>query len=174
MTEVVLGIGTNEGNRLGLIRQAIQLLEKQLEELLAISSIYETKPWGFEADQDFYNLVAVYRTAKSVDELLVCTQAIEQQLGRQQKSTGTGYSSRPMDIDILFFGNKVINKHNLVVPHEKMLDRKFVMVPLSEVYGDFTHPLLSKKVKVLAELCSDIDEPKRVIDKSLIVNQQNK
>lgn len=151
---------------------AISSIKQHVGDSLIYSSIYETKAWGYNSDNDYWNMIVVVQTALTPQEILNVTQGIEKEMGRTQKSVNATYSDRVIDIDIVLFGNKVINNSKLVVPHEKMLERKFVMIPLSEVYGQFVHPTALKTIAELAECCSDVDEPLKVIDKLQVLTEQ--
>ena len=100
--------------------------------LVRCSSFIETAPWGFVSEHPFLNAVALFRTTLSPRELLTVTQDIERQLGRRQKSNGT-YADRPIDIDILLYGDAVIDEPDLKIPHPLMHERDFVMRPLNEI-----------------------------------------
>ena len=133
MTDIYLSLGSNLGDRHTLLLAAIEALVERVGRLVASSSFIETEPWGFESPHRFMNAVVHMRTELSPRELLAETQAIERQLGRTQKSEGNIYHDRPIDIDILLYGDEHINEHDLVIPHPRMYDRDFVMRPLSEL-----------------------------------------
>lgn len=126
-----------------------------LGEDFCYSSVYETEAWGFDADQQFLNLVLRFHTSLLPEELLEEIHSIEKKLGRIRSNLKTGYESRPIDIDILFWGDKIINTENLVVPHPQLQYRKFVLVPLNEIAADYFHPVLKKHIQQLLLECSD-------------------
>ena len=144
MNETTLSIGGNLGNRLENIRQALGYIEDRIGKIKQRSSVYESEPWGFEAEHRFLNAVVVVETALSPEALLREAQEIENIMGRTRN--GSGYSSRTMDIDILFFNDDVINMPALTVPHPRLHERRFVLVPLAEVMPDRVHPVLGKSV----------------------------
>ena len=135
MTEidVYLGLGSNLGDRHTLLLKALERLVQRVGRLVRCSSFIETEPWGFASEHRFLNAVALFRTTLTPRELLTATQDIERQLGRQEKSDGT-YHDRPIDIDILLYGDAVIDEADLKIPHPRMQERDFVMRPLREIH----------------------------------------
>ena len=131
--DVYLGLGSNLGDRHTLLLKAIDLLAQQVGRLVRCSSFIETEPWGFASEHRFLNAVALFRTTLTPRELLTATQAIERQLGRREKSNGA-YHDRPIDIDILLYGDAVIDEPDLKIPHPLMQERDFVMRPLREIH----------------------------------------
>lgn len=132
-TDVYLGLGSNLGDRHTLLLKAIDLLAQHVGRLVRCSSFIETEPWGFASEHRFLNAVALFRTTLTPHELLTATQDIERQLGRREKSNGT-YHDRPIDIDILLYGDAVIDEPDLKIPHPRMQERDFVMRPLREIH----------------------------------------
>ena len=132
LTDVYLGLGSNLGDHHAQLLAAIELLTQRVGRLVRCSSFIETAPWGFVSEHPFLNAVALFRTTLSPRELLTVTQDIERQLGRRQKSNGT-YADRPIDIDILLYGDAVIEEPDLKIPHPLMHERDFVMRPLNEI-----------------------------------------
>jgi 2-amino-4-hydroxy-6-hydroxymethyldihydropteridine diphosphokinase len=153
MNQVYLLIGGNLGNRFHILEQAKELICNSFGVLIKESSIYESEPWGFDADQNFLNQVVVISTEfKPIDVLDKCLD-IENKLGRVRESEN--YSSRTMDIDILFIDDKTINIERLIVPHEHLHKRRFTLEPLNDLIPDFTHPILNKTIKQLLLDCDD-------------------
>ncbi len=143
MTDLYLSLGSNLGDRHMLMLKALEALVQRVGVLVRCSSFIETEPWGFESDHPFLNAVALYRTTLTPREVLTETQAIERELGRQQKSKDT-YADRPIDIDILLYGQERVQEPDLQIPHPLMLDRPFVMKPLAEVAPKLADELLSR------------------------------
>ena len=148
---VYLGLGSNEGNRAALLEQAIALLAEKAGTVVSRSSILETEPWGFASEHKFLNMVVAIDTSLSPTRLLDVTQRIERRLGRRKK-TSSNYQDRPIDIDILLYGNRIIHTTRLDVPHPLILQREFVWRPLLEIAPDIlwplTHQPLSKEIEI--------------------------
>lgn len=139
---IFFGIGTNLGNREDNLREALRLLNERVGVQLACSSIYRSAPLGFESDNEFANIVVAYRTDCSAEELLLITQQIERDMGRTHKSINGIYHDRVIDIDLLqaiqYSKNVTCNSPTLILPHPRMQERDFVMIPLREVYQVLT------------------------------------
>ncbi len=140
---VYLSLGANLGKREETIDKAVELLTAQVGPLIRRSSFFYSKPWGFESEHDFCNICASFDTALAPTSLLHITQQIEKELGRMKKSQNGNYSDRLIDIDILLYGDLIIDTPELTIPHKNMQERDFVMVPLHEIAPDL--PVFSKK-----------------------------
>lgn len=125
---------------------AAALLAERVGDVLALSDLYETEPWGFESENLFINAVVVLSTTFSPFELLDMTREIEIEMGRKQKSDGA-YHDRVIDIDILMMDDIVIESERLNLPHPLMHKRAFVMDPMVEVAPDLIHPLLGRSMR---------------------------
>ena len=140
---VFLGIGSNLGHREANLRQALELLHERVGECLACSSIYRSAPQGFVSENQFANIVIVCQTDHSPEQVLQITQAIEREMGRTEKSVNCIYHDRIIDIDLLMAyqgdaqwtnGEEIVcNTETLTLPHPRMQERDFVMIPLREV-----------------------------------------
>ena len=146
MSFVYLGLGTNLGEKDRNLTNAMEVLSSEVGVILRKSSFYNSKPWGFESDNDFLNMVVLVETDLLPLELLVKTQAIERNLGRTAKS-GEGYVDRLIDIDILLYDNLIINQPTLKIPHYLMVKRNFVLIPLIEIAPELVDPVSNKKFK---------------------------
>ena len=135
MADIYLSLGSNLGDRHTLLLSAIEALIGRVGRLVASSSFIETEPWGFQSPHRFMNAVVLMQTELSPRQLLAVTQDIEKQLGRTAKSDGGVYHDRPIDIDILLYGDLHINQPDLIIPHPRMYQRDFVMRPLNEIRG---------------------------------------
>ena len=150
---IYLGLGTNLGDRQENLTRAIEALSLALGTCKAQSSFLETEPWGFESDNGFLNCVVAFDTELTPTELLDTTERIERELGRTVKSTGGNYHDRLIDIDILLYGNTVIESERLTIPHPLMHLRDFVLMPLAEIAPNTVHPTLGKSIAgLLAEI----------------------
>ena len=153
MAKVYFLLGGNIGNREELLTEAIRKMSILVGEFIQTSSLYETEPWGFTHEQNFLNQVAVFESELSPLDILDRTQAIEKELGRVRKTTQ--YCERTIDIDILFYGDEMIENERLSVPHPRIQERLFALCPLEEIIPDYQHPKLQKSIKVLKEECPD-------------------
>lgn len=166
---VVLLIGGNQGDRLALLMMAIREIANRIGTVSVASSIYETEPWGFEAEQSFLNQALVVDTDLDASTVLDLALEIEKDLGRvrpedtakkDSKAEQRSYSSRPIDIDLIFYNSDVVENDRLVLPHPRMQQRRFVLQPLAQIIPDFRHPILRKTMSDLLEECSDKCEVK--------------
>lgn len=160
MNQVFLLIGGNLGNRFGLLNAAKEAISKNVGVILKESSIYETAPWGFEAEQDFLNQVIIVSTSLEPIKVLRKCQIIEDKLGRLRQSKQ--YASRTMDIDILFYNDEIIDIPDLTIPHKQLHKRKFTLEPLIEIAKDFKHPIFNKTLIEILKNCNDISFVKRL------------
>ncbi len=147
-------LGSNMGDRMDYIRRGIALLGSSLGTITEMSSVYESEPWGFDHPTWFLNQVVALETNLDAEELLEGTQRIEQELGRIRMHTA-GYQARTIDIDILLYGNDVINISGLVIPHPRMAGRMFVLKPMAEIAPKLMHPVLGQTMEYLRNHCVD-------------------
>lgn len=151
---VIVGLGSNLGDRFEALQRALELIREEAGEITAASSVWETEPWGFEADEQFLNMVIVIETRLEPKRLLQLFRSIEGRMGRK-KSGGGKYESRIIDIDILFWEGRVISLPGLEVPHPKIAGRRFVLEPLAEVAPAAVHPETGLTVTEMLQLCDD-------------------
>ena len=145
---IYLGLGSNLGDRMGTLSMAVERLSQRVT-ITGVSSVYETEPLGFKEQPLFLNAVVSAMTELDTFELLRFTKQIESDLGRKP---GFRNAPRPIDIDILFYGDLVTQTPELTIPHPAVAERAFVLVPLVEIAPEFVHPLSQRKlVELLAE-----------------------
>ena len=146
---VYLGLGSNTGDKKMNLMRAIDLLSLALGSQATLSSIIESEPWGYESSNSYLNCVATFDTTLTPTQLLDTTEDIEKQIGRTQKSIDGQYSDRPIDIDILFYGNETVETPRLTIPHPLLHKRDFVLSPMKEIAPEFVHPLLGFTIEEL-------------------------
>lgn len=136
LTEAAIGLGANLGDRPQAIRQALERLDDgDAVRVTAVSSFYETAPWGDLDQPPFLNACALVRTRLSARDLLARCLAIEAALGREREKSRR-WGPRPIDLDVLFWGDAAIDEPGLTLPHPRMMERAFVMIPLAEIAPD--------------------------------------
>lgn len=160
--QVVTILGSNSGDKYRLMEQAISLLTEKAGKMILASSYYETAPWGFECEENFLNRIAVFETELCPESFLQAALDTEKQLGRKRSADGPRYTSRPIDIDILFYGTEVIDTPTLTVPHPRLAERSFVLTPLYEILPNFIHPVFHKSIRSLWEECPDRLEVRKI------------
>ena len=131
--QVYLGLGSNLGDKVWNLSEAIRLIAERVGQVVRQSSFIETEPWGFRSDNTFLNAVILCETDKTPREVLLITQQIERDMGRRQKSVSVGYIDRTIDIDILLYDDLTVDEPDLKIPHPLMHERDFVMRPLEEI-----------------------------------------
>ncbi len=158
--QVVLSLGSNLGNKQENIQLAIDLIHNSVGTVIKISKLYQSPSWGFESE-NFYNCVVLIHTSKTAQKVLSKLLKIEKELGRKRNESNQ-YEARIIDIDIVYFNDEVIESENLNVPHTKMHERLFVLLPLQDLKLDWKHPILNKKTIELINDCSDKSQLKFV------------
>ena len=150
MVESYIGIGSNLGNKEENIRKAIKLIRNK-SKILKISSLYKTEPVGYKGQDNFLNAVVLVETELSAKDLLLFLQSIEKELKRV-KTVKNG--PRTIDLDILFYNNLILDNKDLIIPHPRLHERKFVLVPFVQINPNFVHPIFKKSI---TELYSELD-----------------
>ena len=157
-------LGSNQGDKIAILQKAGERLQQLSIAPIVVSSLYESEPWGFEAEEWFLNQAVKIETDLKPHDLLRSILEIERNLGRvRQNGDGriAGYSSRTIDIDILLYENLVSETVDLQLPHPRMHLRRFVLMPLSEVAPGLIHPALNVSIKKLLEECKDKSKIKK-------------
>ncbi|MDW8852312.1 2-amino-4-hydroxy-6-hydroxymethyldihydropteridine diphosphokinase [Flavobacterium sp. MMLR14_040] len=145
--QVVLSIGSNQGNRLANIESCIALIHQEVGTVIEVSKLYETPAWGFESDA-FYNCALLLHSNLSAQKILNQVLKVEKQLGRI-RSNQEGYQSRIIDIDLIVFDNEIIESEKLTIPHPLMQNRNFVLLPMRDLKLDWKHPVFHKTINEL-------------------------
>ena len=151
--QVILAIGSNQGNRLEHIRSAVEMIHNEVGTVVKISKLYETPSWGFESES-FYNCALMVHTNYSAHEILEKVLESEKKLGRV-RTENAGYQQRVIDIDVITFDEQIINTDDLQVPHPLMQERMFVLLPMRDLKLDWRHPILQKYLPELLRASED-------------------
>lgn len=145
--KVILGFGSNAGNRLRNLDSAVKKLALDHNfDLISLSSVYETEPWGYADQRSFLNFCGVFLCRLDPLKLVRFLQETEISLGRLKRGK---WMEREIDIDVLFFGSKTINKNGISIPHPLIRKRNFVLIPLQELVPGFVHPELKRSIDEL-------------------------
>lgn len=174
-SKVYLLLGANEGDCVGTFAKARQEISDAIGSITLASKIYSSPAWGFDSPQDFYNQVLCVETQRDPYAVLRQVQRIEQNLGRVrtpvaqslspwQKKEAAAYTSRTIDIDILFYDTAIIQSRNLYIPHPLMHERAFTMVPLAEICPELVHPVFNKTMEELCAGCQDAVQNVREVE----------
>ncbi|MEI7727087.1 MAG: 2-amino-4-hydroxy-6-hydroxymethyldihydropteridine diphosphokinase [Bacteroidota bacterium] len=175
MKDVFILLGSNRGDRQSFIAKALAMIKSEAGTVTRMSALYETEPWGFDDSTPFLNQVVEIETKLAPDDLLEKLLTIEAQLGRIRPFDGCGcgvpislkpgketeknkintYSGRTIDLDILFYNQRLVFTDRLMVPHPRLHERKFTLVPLNEIAAEFLHPLFKKTISKLLHECKD-------------------
>jgi 2-amino-4-hydroxy-6-hydroxymethyldihydropteridine diphosphokinase len=154
--QVILSLGSNQGNRLATIEACIELIHKEVAVVVKVSKIYEAPAWGFESEP-FYNAAILIHTSKSAQKILKQVLKVEKTLGRV-RSKDLGYQARIIDVDIIAFDEEIIATENLQIPHPLLQDRKFVLQPMLDLGLNWEHPILKKSAFQLLAQTEDVSE----------------
>jgi 2-amino-4-hydroxy-6-hydroxymethyldihydropteridine diphosphokinase len=153
MPIVYLGLGSNKGNRLYYIERALEEISSLRDtQVLRVSSVFETEPWGIKDQSEFLNCTAEISTRLEVSDLVTKIKVIERLVGRTNSSK---WHEREIDIDLLFYSDLVMNSETIRVPHAELCNRNFVLIPLNELAPDFIHPVYGKSVSQILSESSD-------------------
>lgn len=150
---VYFSLGSNLGDRRNLLEKACSEIHSTIGNIIKISSIYKTPPFGFEASTDFFNICIECVTSLQPSDIMYIAHQIEDSLGRVRE--GEGYTSRTIDIDLLFYNDIVRLNSDPVIPHPSLRERLFVLFPLNEIAKDWIDPVTQKTVNQLLMECKD-------------------
>ena len=151
--QVILSIGTNQGNRLENVERCIQLIHQEIGTVVKVSKVYETPSWGFDSEA-FYNCALVLHTFHTSHLILEQALRIEKKMGRV-RNLDLGYQSRIIDIDLIAFDAEIIDTESLQIPHPLLQNRKFVLLPMQDLNLDWVHPVLNKSIPELIAITPD-------------------
>ena len=152
MANVYLLLGSNEGEREENIQNACRLIELRCGSIIKRSALYETEAWGLKEQHSFLNQAVQITTTLTPVALLTLLKTIEKEMGRVET---VKWGPRIIDIDILLYGNEIIELPELSIPHPFMQDRRFTLVPLNELAPLLVHPVLKKSIVKLLKACTD-------------------
>jgi|SRR6185437_5197622 len=152
MNKVFLITGGNIGNRKKNLDTAAALIEKHIGHIIQSSKIYETDAWGITNQPTFYNQVLIVESKFKAQKVIQTILKIEEEMGRVRTIKN---AARIIDIDILFFNDETVNEQNLIIPHQEIANRRFVLMPLDELAPKMIHPVLKKSVEELLSVCKD-------------------
>lgn len=152
MNTIFLITGGNIGNRKRNLEVAATLIEEQIGEIIKSSNIYQTDAWGNTDQPVFYNQVHLVKSKLSAEKIIRIILKIEEKMGRVRTIKN---AARIIDIDILFFNNEIIEQPDLIIPHPEIINRRFVLIPLTELAPEMIHPVYRKTMKELLSTCKD-------------------
>jgi 2-amino-4-hydroxy-6-hydroxymethyldihydropteridine diphosphokinase len=155
--KVFISLGSNLGDRAENLRKALHAIELNVGTIIKQSSVYETKPWGKNNQPDFFNQVVLVHSEKSPENCLLTLSAIEEEMGRKRTEK---WGERIIDLDLLYVNDSIIHTKKLMLPHPGIAQRRFVLVPLTEIAPDVIHPILKKNQRQLLRECTDLLEVK--------------
>ena len=160
MAIVFLMLGSNLDDRLSYLMKAGKAIADESGPILRSSAIYESEPWGFSHPVNFYNQILVLQSRYKAEEILKKILAIEQDMGRIRNNNY--YEARIIDIDIIFYDNQIIKTDSLTVPHPKIAERRFVLLPLLELNPDLVNPVSGLTIWQMYRECGDKLSVKRL------------
>ncbi len=163
MNSVIFSLGSNQGDKSKYLQKALEEIEMRIGEISKKSYNYETEPVGFESNDSFLNACIEVKTRLNPIEILSITQQIESENGRSLKSF-SGYASRTLDIDIIFFNSLIVKSETIQIPHPRYTERLFVLIPLCDIAPKLKDPRNGLTIKQLKDVCSDTSVlPKKIM-----------
>jgi len=157
--DVFISLGSNQGQQFELLEKAVELMSEKVGRVVNCSLFYESEPWGNKDQQSFVNQLCNIKTKLSPWNLLKELQTIEKKLGKKVKEH---WGPRTIDLDIIYFEDKIIFEKQLIIPHPYMYLRNFVLIPLFEIAPKQLHPILKKDTTGLLESCKDEAKVKKI------------
>ena len=156
MSLIYLSLGSNLGQRKQFLQEALKLIQNRIGGIESVSRYYESEAWGFSSDNSFYNCCLSLQTTIDPLPLMDLLLEIEQEMGRLRQ--GMGYSDRVIDIDMLLYGDSRLDHPRLTLPHPSMVDRRFVLAPLTEIAPLLIHPVAGISITKMLQECADESE----------------
>jgi 2-amino-4-hydroxy-6-hydroxymethyldihydropteridine diphosphokinase len=153
LRQIYLCIGGNLGEREANLEEAIEFIDFNFGDVIDVSSVYESEPWGMTDVPNFLNQVAHIQSELTNEELLSEIVELEEFFGRERSANG--YVSREMDVDVLFIDEEIVESESFQVPHPRIAERRFVLEPLAEIASEVVHPKLKLSVAELLKACKD-------------------
>ena len=154
--------GSNMGDKNQIFAQACQLINERCGHIVKVSSAYESEPWGFKAKEWFLNQLIIVETELEPEEMMRQLLEIEAELGRVRHPEVEGYTSRTVDLDILYYGSRIVLTDSLTIPHPRLHERRFALLPLCELVPQFVHPAFNLTQTELLRRCFDFSEVKKI------------
>ena len=154
--------GSNMGDKNKIYTQTCLLINNRCGRIVAQSSAYESEPWGFEAKEWFLNRLVIVETELEPEEMMRQLLDIEAELGRVRHPEAEGYTSRTADLDILYYGSRIVLTESLTIPHPRLHRRRFALLPLCELVPEFVHPAFNLTQTELLKRCFDFSEVRKI------------
>ena len=162
MEKCYILFGSNMGDKDEIFAQACLLINNRCGRVVKTSAAYESEPWGFEAKEWFLNRLIVVETELEPEAMMRQLLDIEAELGRVRHPEAGGYTSRTADLDILYYGSRIVLTDNLTIPHPRLHQRRFALLPLCEVTPEFVHPAFNLTQTELLKRCFDFSEVRKI------------
>ena len=154
--------GSNMGDKNQIFAQACLLINNRCGRIAQVSSAYESEPWGFEAEEWFLNRLIIVETELEPEEMMRQLLDIEAELGRVRHPETEGYTSRTADLDILYYGSRIVLTDSLTIPHPRLHERRFALLPLCELVPQLVHPAFNFTQTELLRRCHDFSEVRKI------------
>jgi 2-amino-4-hydroxy-6-hydroxymethyldihydropteridine diphosphokinase len=152
-TVIYLSLGSNLGNRMRNLMLARDAVQSKIGSPLKLSAVYESEAWGYTSNHSYYNCCMSVFTRLEPLDVLDTLLGIERSMGRVR--TPNGYTDRSIDIDLLFYGDRILEHARLILPHPALHNRRFVLEPLAEIAPQLLHPLMGNDISELLDRCPD-------------------
>lgn len=157
--QAYISLGGNLGNPPETFRKALKDIEQLAGPILSQSSLYQTAAWGFTQQPDFINQVIRIQTTLPPQKLLDVLLTIELIHGRERE---IHWGPRTLDLDLLFYNDLILNEENLTIPHPRIAERRFILIPMQEIAAEWEHPVFKKTIQELAETCMDESQVQKI------------